>query len=315
MPILAHTGSQLAAALHPSRPGDLALVMTMGALHDGHAALIRAARQRAATVVVSIFVNNLQFAPTEDINRYPRTLDADLQVCEREGADIVFAPSVAEVYPTGESYVRVVPGPVGGIHEGALRPAFLPGVLTVVAKFFHLVRPDLAFFGEKDAQQLVAVRRMVTDLDFPVEIVAVPAVREPDGLVKASRNVYLSPAERRTALTMSKSLMAGKAEASNGPQAVLKATRDVLDRGARLDPPLLVKSLVLVDEATFEEVPDQFTGGAILALAAGVGDTHLVDSVPLAIRGAAGREPRSAVRRQSPMPAARAFPASQALEA
>ncbi|WP_391652758.1 pantoate--beta-alanine ligase [Streptomyces tamarix] len=191
----------------------VAVVMTMGALHDGHATLVRAARERVGRgglVVVTVFVNPLQFGAGEDLDRYPRTLDADVRIAEAAGADVVFAPSVDEVYPGGEPQVRVSAGPMGQRLEGASRPGHFDGMLTVVAKLLHLTRPDVAFFGQKDAQQLALIRRMVHDLAFRVEIVGVPTVREPDGLALSSRNRYLSPRERRTALALSAALFAAR---------------------------------------------------------------------------------------------------------
>ncbi len=197
----------------------------MGALHDGHLALIRGARERAEHVLVTIFVNPLQFGPTEDFDRYPRTLDRDLAICAANGVDVVFAPDRAEMYPDGEPAVRVNPGPLGEILEGASRPGFFHGVLTVVLKLFHLTRPDVSFFGEKDYQQLALIRRMVRDTDLPVEIVGVPTVREPDGLALSSRNRYLSAEERKAALALSRALRAGAAAAPGGAEAVLAAAR------------------------------------------------------------------------------------------
>ncbi|MER0244468.1 pantoate--beta-alanine ligase, partial [Streptomyces sp. HSW2009] len=194
-------------------PGRSAVVMTMGALHAGHATLIRAARARVGDeglVTVTVFVNPLQFGAGEDLDRYPRTLDADLRVAADAGADIVLAPPVHEVYPGGQPEVRLAAGPMGERYEGASRPGHFDGVLTVVAKLLHLTRPDLAFFGEKDAQQLALIRRMVTDLNFPVQIVGIPTVREGDGLALSSRNRYLSAAERGTALALSRALFAGR---------------------------------------------------------------------------------------------------------
>jgi pantoate--beta-alanine ligase len=202
--------------------------MTMGALHDGHEALIRAARERADEVLVTIFVNPLQFGPNEDFDRYPRSLDADLAICGRNGVDVVFAPGLGDMYPHGEPAVRVNPGPVGEILEGASRPGFFHGVLTVVLKLLQLTRPHLAFFGEKDYQQLTLIRAMTRDLDVPVEIVGVPTVREPDGLALSSRNRYLSPEERPAALALSRALRAGAAAAAGGPEAVLAAARAAL---------------------------------------------------------------------------------------
>ncbi|MBD0713397.1 pantoate--beta-alanine ligase, partial [Streptomyces sp. CBMA370] len=193
--------------------GPRAVVMTMGALHEGHATLIRAARARVGaegTVVVTVFVNPLQFGAGEDLDRYPRTLDADLDLAHAAGASAVFAPAVDEVYPGGEPQVRITAGPMGERLEGASRPGHFDGVLTVVAKLLHLTAPDLAFFGQKDAQQLALIRRMVRDLNFPVEIVGVPTVREADGLALSSRNRYLSAGERITALALSRALFAAR---------------------------------------------------------------------------------------------------------
>ncbi|MER7177810.1 pantoate--beta-alanine ligase, partial [Streptomyces mesophilus] len=196
-----------------SYEGRRAVVMTMGALHEGHAALIRRARELAGPegqVLVTVFVNPLQFGAGEDLDRYPRTLDADLVIAERAGADAVFAPYTDEVYPGGEPQVRLSAGPMGERLEGATRPGHFDGMLTVVAKLLHLTAPDIALYGQKDAQQLALIKRMVKDLNFPVEIVGVPTVREADGLALSSRNRYLSDAERRTALALSAALFAGR---------------------------------------------------------------------------------------------------------
>ncbi|MBV7695945.1 pantoate--beta-alanine ligase [Streptomyces sp. TRM70350] len=311
---------------HHAVPGRTAVVMTMGALHDGHATLIRAARGhvgRDGFVVVTVFVNPLQFGKGEDLDRYPRTLEADLKIAEQAGADVVFAPAVDEVYPGGEPQVRITAGPMGERLEGASRPGHFDGVLTVVAKLLHLTRPDVAFFGQKDAQQLALIRRMVRDLNFGVEIVGVPTVREDDGLALSSRNRYLSPQERRTALALSRALFAGRdrhaalealrararevpstrarAEALSaigesraaadahavakavpgGPSAVRAAARLVLDEAARLAPPLVLDYLALVDPDDFTEIDDDFAGEAVLAVAAKVGTTRLIDNIPL----------------------------------
>ncbi|WP_447038178.1 pantoate--beta-alanine ligase [Streptomyces sp. DSM 118878] len=207
---LVHTAESLRTR---ARAGRRAVVMTMGALHDGHAALIRAARRAAGPdgeVVVTVFVNPLQFGAGEDLDRYPRTLDTDIEVAERAGADTVFAPGVDEVYPGGEPQVRVSAGPMGTVLEGATRPGHFDGMLTVVAKLLHLTRPDTALFGQKDAQQLALIRRMARDLNFDAEIIGVPTVREDDGLALSSRNRYLTPDERRTALALSQALFAGR---------------------------------------------------------------------------------------------------------
>ncbi|WP_343244758.1 pantoate--beta-alanine ligase, partial [Streptomyces sp. SID11385] len=219
-----------AASLHalPRPTGRRALVMTMGALHEGHAALVREARALAGPegqVVVTVFVNPLQFGAGEDLDRYPRTLEADLDLAGSAGADHVLAPSVDEVYPGGAPEVRISAGPMGERLEGASRPGHFDGMLTVVGKMFHLVRPDLALFGQKDAQQLALVRRMVRDLAFGIEIVAVPTARESDGLARSSRNRYLSADERRSALALSRALYAGQDAAARGeaPAAVRAA--------------------------------------------------------------------------------------------
>jgi pantoate--beta-alanine ligase len=323
---------------HWTTPGSTAAVMTMGALHEGHAALVRAARERVGprgTVIVTVFVNPLQFGAGEDLDRYPRTLDADIATARAAGADAVFAPSAAAMYPEGEPQVRIAAGPMGGRLEGAFRPGHFDGMLTVVAKLLHLVRPDLAFFGEKDAQQLALIRRMVRDLNLPAEIVGVATVREDDGLALSSRNRYLSPAERTTALTLSRALFAARdrlaaqqallarAEAAGPPagtgreraealaamgevraaadaavvaqagaaatgpgtgmgaDAVRGAAHAVLDEAAHATPPLTLDYLALVDPVTFAEVPDGHRGEAILAVAAKVGTTRLIDNIPL----------------------------------
>ncbi|WP_190146778.1 pantoate--beta-alanine ligase, partial [Streptomyces glebosus] len=208
---LLHTAAALRA--QPRGTGARAVVMTMGALHEGHATLIRAARRRVGPqgqVVVTVFVNPLQFGAGEDLDRYPRTLDADTELAAAAGADVVFAPSADEVYPGGEPQIRVAAGPMGTLLEGASRPGHFDGVLTVVAKLLHLTAPDLAFFGQKDAQQLAVITRMAADLNFPVEIIGVPTVREEDGLALSSRNRYLSVPERRTALALSAALFAAR---------------------------------------------------------------------------------------------------------
>ncbi|HKT03620.1 MAG TPA: pantoate--beta-alanine ligase, partial [Rugosimonospora sp.] len=206
--IVAETRVELADA-REKLTGRVAVVMTMGALHGGHEELMRAARERAESVLVTIFVNPLQFGPNEDFDRYPRTLDRDLAICARNGVDAVFAPGREEMYPGGEPTVRVSPGRLGTILEGATRPGHFEGVLTVVNKLLHLTRPQLAFFGEKDYQQLALVRLLVRDTNLDVEIVGVPVVREPDGLARSSRNRYLDPAERQAALALSAALRAG----------------------------------------------------------------------------------------------------------
>ncbi|MDS1271925.1 pantoate--beta-alanine ligase [Lipingzhangella sp. LS1_29] len=287
-PRLVRTGEEL-DQLRPDLDA-VVLVPTMGALHTGHRSLIRQAREHAGpsgTVVVSIFVNPLQFGPNEDYAEYPRTLDADLEVCANEGVDVVFAPSVDTMYPDGPggAMVTVRPGPTGTILEGATRPGFFDGVLTVVAKLFHLVRPDAAVFGQKDAQQLALVRRMVRDLSMPVAIHAADIVRDRDGLATSSRNVYLSPEERDTALALSRALRAGRDLAARAATAtaVRDAADSVLASAAKATPPLELDYLVLVDPDTFTDVDTDHHGPAVLAVAAWVGETRLIDNMPLHI--------------------------------
>jgi len=273
--IVATNRAELADA-RAKMAGTVAVVMTMGALHDGHEALIRAARERADEVLVTIFVNPLQFGPNEDFDRYPRSLDADLAICGRNGVDVVFAPGPGDMYPHGEPAVRVNPGPVGEILEGASRPGFFHGVLTVVLKLLQLTRPHLAFFGEKDYQQLTLVRAMTRDLDVPVEIVGVPTVREADGLARSSRNRYLDPAQRQAALALSAALSAGVAAARGGADgpALLAAAVAALGNGVELD------YLALTDP---DLGPAPGHGPARLLIAARVGSTRLIDNTALEI--------------------------------
>ena len=258
--IVCETRQQLATARKDLR-GRVAVVMTMGALHEGHAELVRQARQHADSVIVTVFVNPLQFGAGEDLDRYPRTLDADLALCELEGADVVFTPTPDVVYPD-EPVVRVAAGSLGNVFEGAHRPGHFDGVLTVVLKLLHLTQPDIALFGQKDAQQLAAIRRMVSDLDVPVTVVAVPTVREPDGLALSSRNRYLTEQERHTALLLSQALHARDVAAGRALFVGAPAELDYLER---------------VDSATFEAAPD----GDLVIIAAKVGTTRLIDNLPL----------------------------------
>jgi pantoate--beta-alanine ligase len=250
--------------------GPVALVPTMGALHDGHRALLRHAREHCESVVVSVFVNPLQFGPNEDLARYPRSVDADLAMCRSEGADLVWAPGVEDVYPGGPAQVRVDPGPVGEILEGASRPGHFAGVLTVVAKLLNLVRPAVAFFGEKDYQQLVLITRMVADLELGVGIGGVPTVRDPDGLALSSRNSYLGPDERQRALTLSRALFAGR-DAGRPAEQVLAATWRVFrDAGVMPD---------YVDLRGPDLADAPASGPARLLVAARIGATRLIDNV------------------------------------
>jgi pantoate--beta-alanine ligase len=252
------------------------LVPTMGALHAGHVALIEQARALCESVLVTIFVNPLQFGPAEDLSVYPRTLEEDVLICERSGADVVWAPAVPDVYPDGPAQVRVDPGPLGGELEGAVRPTHFSGVLTVVAKLLNITRPAVAFFGEKDYQQLTLIRRMATDLELGVGIATVPTVREPDGLALSSRNVYLTAEHREQALALSRALRAGRDAAAGGPDAVLAAGSAVL----AAEPGLAVDYLALRDE---QLGPAPESGPARLLVAARVGRTRLIDNIGLTL--------------------------------
>jgi pantoate--beta-alanine ligase len=277
-PVVAHTRAELATA-RDRMDGPVAVVMTMGALHEGHAAMVRQAREHAASVIVTIFLNPLQFGPREDLAMYPRTFEADIGLCTREKVDLVFRPGPDVVYPDGDPGVRISAGRLGDVLEGMSRLGHFDGVLTVVAKLLHLTRPDLAYFGQKDAQQLLMIRRMVRDLDFGCEVVDVPTVRDPDGLALSSRNMYLSGLDREAALTLSAALRAGRRAAPEGAAAVRRAAREVLVR----EPLVLVDYLVLVHPETLTDVPAWHRGNALLAVAARVGTTRLIDNVPVLI--------------------------------
>ena len=272
-------------------PGPIAVVMTMGALHEGHAALVRAAKRRAASVIVTIFLNPLQFGPGEDLAKYPRTFVDDLALCTAEGVDLVFAPGPDVVYPDGNPGVRVSAGRLGDLLEGQSRAGHFDGVLTVVGKLLLLTRPDLALFGQKDAQQLLLIRQMVRDLDFGCEVVAVPTVREPDGLAMSSRNRYLTELDREVARTLCRALAAGEAAAPEGASAIRRAARDVLVR----EPLCLVDYLVLVHPDTLQDVPEWFRGEALLAVAGRVGTTRLIDNLPVLVGAEPGHRAAMAV--------------------
>jgi pantoate--beta-alanine ligase len=255
------------------------LVPTMGALHEGHLQLVSTARDLGGIVVVSVFVNPLQFGPTEDLDRYPRTLDAD--VAKLEGlADLVFAPTAAEMYPSGSPETRIAAGPVASLYEGAVRPGHFDGMLTVVAKLFNIVSPDVAVFGQKDAQQVHLVGRMVSDLDLPVTIAVVDTVREQDGLALSSRNQYLDAEQRTAAVVLSQALSAAAKAADGGADAVLAAARERLDAEAAVK----LDYLVVVDPETFLVVDDEHHGPAIVLVAARLGTTRLIDNERISIR-------------------------------
>lgn len=287
-PAVARTRTELTALLAPL--GRVGFVPTMGALHEGHASLVRLAREQVGpdgAVVVSIFVNPTQFGAGEDLDRYPRTLDADLELCAREGADVVFAPSAAEVYPNGfvpagedGATVTVDPGPLAEVLEGASRPGHFRGVLTVVAKLFGLVRPDVAVFGEKDYQQLALIRQMVAELCMGIEVVGAPTDREPDGLARSSRNRYLDPVERQQAVALSRVLRRAAEHGHEGYQSALAAGRAELraSEGVDLD-------YFEIRAADLGELADDVPPGteARALIAARVGTTRLIDNLPLVI--------------------------------
>ncbi|WP_375429991.1 pantoate--beta-alanine ligase [uncultured Friedmanniella sp.] len=252
-------------------------VATMGALHEGHRSLIRSAHRRGDAVVISVFVNPLQFGPGEDYARYPRPLSDDLDVCDAEGVDLVLVPTVAELYPAGRQ-VSVSAGTMGSVLEGASRPGHFDGVLTIVLKLLHLVRPQVALFGQKDAQQVACVQRMVTDLNLDVEVVSEPTVREADGLALSSRNIFLTPAERAMACSLAAALE--KAATADTVAAARIAADEVLDR-VQFEPAFELDYAVMVNPTTFAEIPDDHTGPALFVVAAKVGTTRLIDNMPL----------------------------------
>lgn len=280
-PALAPTREELAGLL-ARHDGPVGFVPTMGALHEGHASLVRVARERVGSgpVVVSIFVNPLQFGPGEDLDRYPRTLEADLEICAREGVDIVFAPSVDEVYPGGEPQVTIRPGPLAEVLEGKVRPGHFRGVLTVVAKLFGLVRPDVAVFGQKDYQQLALIRRMVLDLNMGVEVVGAETVREADGLALSSRNRYLDAEQREHATALNRVLRAAQDNARYGAEGALAAARAELRAAQGVDLDYLV-----ITDPDLGELPSDVPPGteARALIAARVGTTRLIDNLPLTI--------------------------------
>ena len=275
--IVAHSRADLVEALDAlERP--LGFVPTMGALHAGHAALLDAARETSRSVLVSIFVNPMQFGANEDLSTYPRTLDPDLALCRAHGADAVWVPTIDDIYPGGPAQVSVMPGPLGIDLEGAARPTHFEGVLTVVAKFFSLIRPTVAFFGEKDYQQLTLIRRMVADLELGVGVAGVPTVREPDGLALSSRNVYLDADQRRQALVLSRALRAGQAAAAGGALAAGEAARAVLATEPGVD-------VGYLEVRGTDLGPAPARGAARMLVAARVGTTRLIDNVPLDLGG------------------------------
>lgn len=276
-PVVLHTIAEVREALAGSN--TVALVPTMGALHDGHLALVQRARELAPTVIVSIFVNPLQFGAGEDLDKYPRTLDAD--VAALVGVDYVFAPAASELYPEGTSSTTVRAGKVGGLFEGRSRPGHFDGVLTVVSKLLNVVRPSAVVFGQKDAQQVFLVSRMVSDLNFDVRVETVPTVREDDGLALSSRNRFLDAKERRAARVLSGALEAAESSGDRGIDAVLAAAQSVLMG----EPQVQLDYLAVVNPVTFLPVDDDYRGQAIVLIAARVGETRLIDNERIHLGG------------------------------
>jgi pantoate--beta-alanine ligase len=258
-------------------------VLTMGALHEGHLGLLRTAREHVGTrgsVVMTLFVNPLQFGPGEDLERYPRTFEADLAAAEDAGVDLVFAPGVDDVYPHGSATITVDPGDLGTVLEGTARPTHFRGVLTVVAKLLNLVQPTLTVFGEKDYQQLVLVRRMCSELELGVDVVGMPTVRDADGVALSSRNAYLTPAQRESATALSQALLAGQQAAAAGAAAALASARGLLEARPEVD-----VDYVVVTGPDLGPAPVQ--GSARMLVAARIGSIRLLDNAALTLGGAA----------------------------
>jgi pantoate--beta-alanine ligase len=256
----------------------IGLVPTMGALHEGHASLIRVAKHRCPFVVVSIFVNPAQFGPQEDLSRYPRTLSEDLALCEREGATLIFAPEPSEIYPEGfRTYVEV--HELQDVLEGASRPGHFRGVATVVLKLFNILQPDRAYFGQKDAQQARIIRQMVRDLDVPVRVIVAPTVREPDGLALSSRNRYLEPVQRQEAVALSQALAAVQRRVAAGERDAVALRRVLADRIAAA-PGAVLDYAEIVDADNLRPI-ERLERPALAVLAVRFGATRLIDNLPL----------------------------------
>ena len=276
-PVVIDSIAALREALAAS--GPVAFVPTMGALHDGHLALVERARDLAPTVVVSIFVNPLQFGPNEDLAKYPRTLDADLELLD--GVDFVFAPTVDELYPEWPIATIVRPGKVATLFEGRSRPGHFDGVLTIVSKLLNIVQPDFVLFGQKDAQQVFLVAKMVADLNLPVRVEIVETVREDDGLARSSRNRFLDDKQRRSARVLSQALEAAESSADRGIDSVIAAAQSVLMG----EPAVELDYFAVVNPATFLPVDDDYRGPAQVLIAAKVGDTRLIDNERIRLGG------------------------------
>ncbi len=257
----------------------IGLVPTMGALHEGHISLVKMAAEHADTVVVSIFVNPTQFGPSEDFAKYPRTLDSDMKLCEDAGADIIFAPTAEDLYPRGYStYIteELIAKPL----EGVSRPVHFRGVTTIVAKLFNICRPDLAIFGQKDAQQVAVIKKMVTDLNFTVDVITAPTIREADGLAMSSRNRYLTTGQRQDALAISRALFKARDMVAAGE---LRADRLVAEATHILSQQRRVRVIYvsLSDRTTMEPIREVLPGKAILAIAVWVDEVRLIDNIVL----------------------------------
>jgi pantoate--beta-alanine ligase len=270
----------------PRRGGKgIALVPTMGALHEGHLALIDRARERAGTVVMSLFVNPLQFGPNEDFARYPRDREGDARLAESRGADFLFAPQPGEIYRSGRA-VTVVPTALASRWDGAARPGHFTGVLTVVAKLFNIVQPDVAIFGQKDIQQATLIRAMVRDLDFPIQVVVAPTVREADGVALSSRNAYLSAADRKRARVLSRAIFAMR-DAFEAGENSTPALESLGNAVVAAEAEVKVEYLAVMDPETLEPAPVA-APGSIIAIAARVGSTRLIDNVILGAADSTG---------------------------
>lgn len=256
----------------------IGFVPTMGALHAGHISLVRAAKAQSDFVAVSIFVNPTQFGPKEDYSKYPRTFESDRELLESEGVDLIFAPSVQEMYPSGAATYVTVEG-LSEKLDGRSRPGHFRGVSTIVSKLLHVIEPDVAFFGQKDAAQVAIIRRMVRDLDFAVEIVVCPIVREPDGLAMSSRNAYLDPEQRQSALALHRSLLRIEGLAKNGETDVARLVAAGKNTLAE-EPSIRLDYLEIVDPETLDPITI-VSPGALVAVAAYVGSTRLIDNLLL----------------------------------
>ena len=265
------------ASRRAKQSGTIALVPTMGALHDGHLSLVRAARTACDAVIVSIFVNPTQFGPNEDFERYPRSLDSDLELLKQEAVDFVFLPDKAEMYPAGDTGTLVEVPQIGNRLDGAFRLDHFRGVATVVAKLFHITLPDMAFFGQKDAAQVAVLRAMVRDLNFPLKLIVCPTVREPDGLAMSSRNRYLTSNERAQSLVLYRALSEARGAAHRGIRDAGKL-RDTMMRVMQDEPAAEMEYVEVVDPDTLLPIED-VSEGALLAIAARVGGTRLIDNV------------------------------------